>query len=63
MRGAVEQARSLGAHVLEGYPVEVTAKAKVSELYRGSLLLFEAAGFEVVSRPSVGRAVVRLALR
>lgn len=64
LRGAVEQARSLGARVLEGYPVDVTAKAKVSaaELYHGSVTLFEAAEFEVVSRPSSGRAVVRLDL-
>ncbi|GEP28686.1 hypothetical protein CLE01_32840 [Cryobacterium levicorallinum] len=49
--------------MLEGYPVDVTAKATVSaaELYQGSLSLFEAAGFEVVSRLSARPAVVRLA--
>ena len=64
-RGAVEQARSLAARVLEGCPVDVAAKATVSaaELCHGSRSLFEAAGFEVVSRLSAGRALVRLALR
>ena len=64
-RGAVEPARSLAARVLEGCPVDVAAKATVSaaELCHGSRSLFEAAGFEVVSRLSAGRAVVRLALR
>ena len=65
LRGAVEQARSLAARVLEDYPADVAAKATVSavEFYHGSRSLFEVAGFEVVSRLSAGRAVVRLALR
>jgi GNAT superfamily N-acetyltransferase len=63
LRAAVEQAGRLGARVVEGYPVD-TAERKVSsaDLYHGALSLFERAGFEIVSRPSPGRALVRLAI-
>lgn len=60
--GAIEHARSNGARIIEGYPVDVQARAKVSaaELYYGPLSLFEKAGFEIVARPTSGRAVVVL---
>ncbi len=59
---AVKHARGHGARVIEGYPVDVAAKKKVSsaDLYYGTLSTFEAAGFSVVSRPTSGRAVVQL---
>jgi GNAT superfamily N-acetyltransferase len=62
LRAAVDQARELGARVIEGYPVDtaVRAKAPSAELYHGTLSLFTAAGFEVVSRPTRDRAVVAL---
>ncbi|MCU1525509.1 MAG: hypothetical protein JWO18_2403 [Microbacteriaceae bacterium] len=64
LRAAIEQAGRFGARVIEGYPVD-TAEKKTSAatLYHGALSLFERAGFEIVSRPSPGRAVVRLVLR
>jgi GNAT superfamily N-acetyltransferase len=64
LRGAVEQARDLGARVIEGYPVDtaIRAKAPSAELYHGTLSLFTAAGFELVSRPTRDRAVVALTL-
>ena len=61
LAGAVDLARSHGARVIEGYPVDPTAtKASSADLYHGALSVFERAGFEVVSRPFPGRAVVRL---
>jgi len=64
LRAAVEQARQLGARVIEGYPVDTTIRAKApsAELYHGTLSLFTAAGFELVSRPTRDRAVVGLTL-
>jgi ribosomal protein S18 acetylase RimI-like enzyme len=57
---ATNHARGHGARVIEGYPVDTAAKEKVSssELYHGSLTLFEGAGFTVMSRPVPGRALV-----
>lgn len=65
LRGAVEQARGLGARVVEGYPVDTAERvgAPSAELYHGTVSLFEKAGFEVVSRPTKDRAVVELVLR
>jgi GNAT superfamily N-acetyltransferase len=64
LNGAVDQARSLGARAIEGYPVDIAErpKASSSELFHGSLSTFVGAGFEVVSRPSTGRAVARMEL-
>jgi len=58
---AVEHAFAHGAPAVEAYPVDLAEKPKTSSsgLYRGSLTLFEAHGFEVVARPRPGRAVVR----
>jgi len=64
-RGAVEQARALGARVVEGYPVDTSERtgAPAAELYHGTVSLFERAGFAVVGRPTRDRAVVELVLR
>ncbi|MDM4763168.1 GNAT family N-acetyltransferase [Galbitalea sp. SE-J8] len=64
LRAAVEHTRARGARVLEAYPVEVQPGARTpsSNLYHGTLSMFLAEGFEVVARPSTGRAVVRLEL-
>ncbi len=63
--GAVEHARSAGARVVEGYPVDVAAAARVSTswLYHGTLSTFVAAGFAEFARPRPDRPVVRLTLR
>lgn len=60
--GAVEHARSHGAAVVEGSPVDVTAMTHVEPdaLYHGTVPLFTAHGFEVVAHPSPTRALVRL---
>jgi hypothetical protein len=62
--GAVRLARSGGARVVEGYPVDVAVKASPSsaELYHGPLSTFVAAGFREVRRPRPARPVVRLEL-
>lgn len=67
LAAAVEHAAAHGATVVEGYPVDPAQRPKASpaDLYHGTLGLFLAAGFTVVSGEVVsgavpGRAVVRL---
>jgi hypothetical protein len=62
LAAAVEHARTNGATVVEGYPVDPAQRPKAgpADLYQGTLGLFLAAGFEVVSDAVPGRAVVRL---
>ncbi|WP_082716862.1 GNAT family N-acetyltransferase [Microterricola viridarii] len=62
LRGAIEQARALGAEAIEGYPVDVAVRGKTSsaDLYHGTLTQFLAAGFEEVARPSADRPVMQL---
>ena len=57
---AVRFAFERGATVVEGYPVDTGgAKKSSSELYHGTLSAFLAAGFEMVERRGVRRALVR----
>lgn len=62
LAAAVEHALSHGAAVVEGYPVDPAQRPKAgpADLYHGTLGLFLAAGFDVVSDAVPGRAVVRL---
>jgi GNAT superfamily N-acetyltransferase len=64
LAGAVEHARSQGAEVVEGYPVDTEVRPSLSnaERYHGTVGLFRDGGFEVVRRPSATRAIMRLAL-
>jgi ribosomal protein S18 acetylase RimI-like enzyme len=64
LRAAVGFARDQGAEVVEGYPVDVASKTRVSssELYHGTLSLFRRNGFEEVARSGAARPVVRLQL-
>jgi GNAT superfamily N-acetyltransferase len=63
LEAAVGHARSGGARVLEGYPIDTNErKASSADLYHGALTQFESAGFAVVSRPQSGRAVVSFEL-
>jgi GNAT superfamily N-acetyltransferase len=59
---AVDHAWASGARVIEGYPVDVAEKPKVSaaELYHGTVSLFRAAGFTLDARPIPGRALMSL---
>jgi GNAT superfamily N-acetyltransferase len=64
LRGAVEHARSGGARVVEGYPVDpgVRPSLTAAERYHGTVSLFESGRFSVVRRPSATRAIMRLPL-
>ena len=63
LQAAVTHALAHGAGIVEGYPVVPGQRPKAgpADLYHGTLKLFLAAGFEVVSDAVPGRAVVRLA--
>ncbi len=63
LEGAVAHAREHGARVVEALPVVAGPGVSSAELYHGPLSAFEAAGFEIVARPSGHRAVVRKVLR
>ncbi|KTR93945.1 acetyltransferase [Microbacterium testaceum] len=61
---AVSAARDGGARVVEGYPLDPhAAKRSSNQLFRGTVSVFEAAGFDVVDRPKPDRALVALTLR
>jgi GNAT superfamily N-acetyltransferase len=62
--GAVEHAQSVGARVLEGYPVDLAVAAGVTaaRLYHGATSTFVAAGFTEIARPRPDRPIMRLRL-
>jgi GNAT superfamily N-acetyltransferase len=63
LEGAAAWAKKKRAKALEGYPVvPQSGKAPDVYLYQGTLNTFLRAGFEVVKRPSPGRALVRRSL-
>jgi GNAT superfamily N-acetyltransferase len=70
LQAGIAYARKHRARELEAYPVEVPPGGRIpsADVYRGTLSMFEAAGFMVVTRrtsPGGGaaRPIVRLALR
>ncbi|KEP75414.1 acetyltransferase [Microbacterium sp. SUBG005] len=61
---AVATARDAGARVVEAYPLDPTVtKRSANQLYRGTVSVFEDAGFDIVDRPKPDRALVALTLR
>lgn len=58
---AVPFARGRGARALEGYPI-VTTEVIEEELHVGTVATFDAAGFQMVSRPTPRRVVMRIDL-
>jgi GNAT superfamily N-acetyltransferase len=60
LKGAVSYARSLGARIVEGYPVEPRS-GTIAPVFAhpGITSAFRAAGFRVAARPSPSRAVMR----
>ena len=68
LAAAVEHARSHGATMVEAYPVDTAGhRLPSSNVYHGTLSMFERAGFEVVERRQANsqspiRPIVRLAL-
>jgi GNAT superfamily N-acetyltransferase len=61
LNAAVEQARGHGAAAVEGFPLAGDGPHK-SDRYLGTEPLFAACGFDVVSRPSPRRVVMRRTL-
>jgi len=60
LKAAVDFARSNGARIVEGYPVELkTGKAPVVFIYTGVLSAFKQAGFSEVLRRSETRPIMR----
>ncbi|MGQ0607681.1 MAG: GNAT family N-acetyltransferase [Chloroflexota bacterium] len=56
LEAAVEYAREHGATLLEGYPVETDGgRIPSANVYKGTLSMFERAGFEVVERRTWNR--------
>ena len=62
LAAAVDHAFAHGATAVEGYPVDPAQRPRAgpADLYHGTLGLFLAGGFDVVSGAVPGRAVVRL---
>ncbi|MCX2748629.1 GNAT family N-acetyltransferase [Arthrobacter sp. MI7-26] len=62
LAAAVGHAFAHGAGIVEGYPVDpsIRPKAGSADLYQGTVKLFTAAGFTIVSTAVPGRAVMRL---
>ncbi|MFH8252936.1 GNAT family N-acetyltransferase [Microbacterium sp. B2969] len=58
---AVDYAKSSGARVIEGYPIDLAEGAKSpNDLYHGVFSTFQAAGFREVARPKPDRPIVAL---
>jgi len=63
LSAAVDHARTHGARMVEGYPVDTDAtRATSNSLFHGALSTFLAAGFVEVARPTPGRPIVSLRL-
>ncbi|ALX67227.1 GNAT family N-acetyltransferase [Microbacterium sp. XT11] len=64
LRAAVAYARTSGARLIEGYPVDTGGETvRSNDLYHGALSTFLSAGFEERTPMKPGRALVALALR
>jgi GNAT superfamily N-acetyltransferase len=63
LRAAVEHARSRGARIVEGYPVDPAQRSSGSYGWMGSPATFLRAGFEIVAEPDRGRYVARFVAR
>jgi GNAT superfamily N-acetyltransferase len=62
VRAATDFAIGNGARRIDAFPVDPAARESTSssELYHGTVSLFESAGYDVVARPTRTRAVMRL---
>ena len=63
LRAAVDYARSHGARLLEGYPVDRPGRIRPDDMFFGAKSMFDRAGFREVARRKPGRPVVRKAIR
>ena len=62
LRKSIDYARSRGATVLEGYPVDKPERSSDNWLWNGTKAMFDKAGFTEVARRRPERPVVRLTL-
>lgn len=63
LQAGIDYARSSGARLIEGYPVDTGgAKQRTNDLFHGTLGTYLAAGFEVKTEMKPGRILVALAL-
>jgi GNAT superfamily N-acetyltransferase len=65
LRSAVEYARSNGASVLEGHPVDIAklgGRPSPAALFTGTVSMFAAEGFHEIGRTYPSRPVMRIAL-
>lgn len=63
LEAAIDFARTRGARVVEGYPLDLEVKkASANQLFQGSLSTFLDAGFHEVARPTPNRPLVSLTL-
>jgi GNAT superfamily N-acetyltransferase len=63
LKGAIAYARSEGATLLEGYPVDKAERSQSDFLWFGAKAMFDRAGFREVARRKPTRPVVRKAIR
>lgn len=63
LRAAVDYARSCGARLVEGYPVDKDAPSHPDFMFFGAKSMFDRAGFKEVARRRPNRPVVRKAVR
>lgn len=63
LKGAVEYARSRGATVIEGYPVDKDEPSHPDFMWFGARPMFDRAGFREVARRKRTRPVMRRAVR
>jgi len=61
LAAAVEFARSGGASVVEGYPVDTAGeRRRGADVYTGTVGMFRSAGFSIAPHPASGRPIARL---
>ncbi len=63
LRGAIDYARSKGARLVEGYPVDKGERSHPDFMWFGAKSIFDRAGFREVARRKKTRPVMRKALR
>lgn len=59
LKAAVDYAKSCGAQIVEGYPVETKDEAPPVFIFTGTASAFAQAGFKEVARPSPTRPIFR----
>jgi GNAT superfamily N-acetyltransferase len=63
LRAAVDYARSCGARLVEGYPVDKDERSHPDSMFFGAKAIYDRAGFREVARRKPTRPIVRRELR